>query len=106
VSALPDGSAIVTGRFSASATVGGTTLTSAGGDAFIAKIDAGGTWAWATPVSSDDGSWGNGVSALADGSAIVTGEFRSTANFGGTTLTSAGSDDVYVAKVDTTGSFG
>ncbi len=106
VSALSDGSAIVTGRFFFSATVGGTTLTSAWGDAFIAKIDASGTWAWATQVSSADGSWVYGVSALADGSATVAGQFRGTANFGGTALTSAGIDDVYVARVDAAGSFG
>ena len=49
---------------------------------------------------------GYGVSVLADGSSIVTGRFsRYHATFGSTTLTSAGSNDVFVAKLDADGSF-
>ena len=45
------------------------------------------------------------VSVLADGSSIVTGRFYGIATFGSTTLTSAGSYDVFVAKLDANGSF-
>ena len=50
VSALPDGSSIVTGSFEGEATFGSTTLTSAGGsdDVFVAKVDPSGAWVWAT----------------------------------------------------------
>ncbi len=50
VSMLPDGSAIIAGRFDESVTFGATTLTatSVGShDAFVAKVNANGTWAWA-----------------------------------------------------------
>ena len=46
-----------------------------------------------------------GVSVLADGSSIVTGEFGGTVTFGSTTLTSAGGYDVFVAKLDPSGNY-
>ena len=99
VSALPDGSSIVTGSFQGDAIFGSTTLTSAGGfDVFTAKMNADGTWAWATNAGGTGHDYGFGVSALPDGSSIVTGGFSDTATFGSTTLTSAGDYDVYTAR--------
>ena len=106
VSVLADGSSIVTGQFEGTATFGSTTLTSAGGsDAFIAKLDASGTYEWATQAGGTSNDSGYGVSVLADGSSIVTGIFQDTATFGSTTLTSAGSNDVFVAKLDASGTY-
>jgi hypothetical protein len=106
VSTLSDGSAIVTGRFSGTATFGSTTLTSAGDfDVFVAKIDASGTYVWATKAGGTASDTGRGVSILSDGSAIVTGWFSGTATFGSTTLTSAGNSDVFVAKIDASGTY-
>jgi hypothetical protein len=105
-SALSDGSAIVAGKFSGTATFGSTTLTSAGSDdVFVAKIDASGTYVWATQAGGTSNDFGYAVSTLSDGSAIVTGQFRSTATFGSTTLTSAGDYDVFVAKIDASGTY-
>ena len=106
ISTLSDGSAIVTGEFSGTATFGSTTLTSAGSiDAFVAKIDASGTYVWATQAGGASGDGGYAVSTLSDGSAIVTGGFQGTATFGSTTLTSAGNSDVFVAKIDASGAY-
>ena len=99
ISALPDGSSIVTGVFSGTATFGSTTLTSVGNDdVFTAKMNADGTWAWATQAGGTGYDGGMGVSALPDGSFIGTGTFQSTATFGSTTLTSAGHNDVFTAR--------
>ena len=99
ISALPDGSSIVTGNFQGTATFGSTTLTSAGtNDVFTAKMNADGTWAWATKAGGSGDEYGYGISALPDGSSVVTGYFSGTATFGGTTLTSAGSDDVFTVR--------
>ena len=99
VSTLADGSSIVTGRFDGTATFGSTTLTSAGStDVFVAKVDASGAYAWATKAGGTSGDIGYGLSTLADGSSIVTGQFSGTATFGSTTLTSQGSVDVFVAR--------
>jgi len=106
VSALADGSSIVTGYFQGTATFGSTTLTSIGGDdVFVAKLDANGDYEWATQGGGTSNENGYSISVLADGSSIVTGYFKDTATFGSTTLTSAGSDDVFVAKLDASGTY-
>ena len=106
VSTLSDGSAIVSGYFAGTATFGSTTLASAGGaDVFVAKIDASGTYVWATKAGSTSADQGRGVSTLSDGSAIVSGSFQGTATFGSTMLTSAGSYDAFVAKIDASGTY-
>ena len=106
ISTLPDGSSIVTGEFRGTTTFGSTTLTNAGStDVFVAKVDASGSYVWATQAGSSSLDIGYGISTLPDGSAVVTGSFRGTATFGTTTLTSAGDDDVFVAKVDASGSY-
>jgi len=83
VSALPDGSSIVTGYLQGTATFGITTLTRSPDsyqDVFVAKMNTDGTWAWATSAGGvGDGSSGSGISALPDGSSLVFGSFSGTA---------------------------
>ncbi|MGI9187985.1 MAG: fibronectin type III domain-containing protein [Gaiellales bacterium] len=100
---LDDGSSIVTGFFDTSATFGSTTITGSGTAAFVAKRDASGAWLWATSVGGSGLSSGYGVATLADGSSVVTGNFNGGAEFGTTSLTSVGSWDVFVAKIDAAG---
>ncbi len=106
VSALPDGSSIITGFFNGTATFGATTLTSDGSyDSFTAKVNANGSYAWATKGGGDGNAYARGVSVLADGSSIITGQFSSTATFGATTLISTGINDVFTAKLNADGSY-
>ncbi len=111
VSALADGSSIITGQFNGIATFGTTTLTSGTklspyfGDSFTAKVNADGSYAWATQSGGTGDAVASGVSALADGSSIITGQFLGSATFGTTTLTSTGLDDVFTAKVNADGSY-
>ncbi len=112
---LDDGSSLVTGEFGDTATFGSgetneTTLTSAGGsDVFVAKYNPDGTLAWARRAGGEGGSdWGNDISALPDGSSLVTGYFEETALFGPgedneTMLTSEGGRDVFVARYNPDG---
>jgi hypothetical protein len=89
----------VTGYFNGTATFGGATLTSAGVyDVFTAKMNADGTWAWATKAGGTGNDIGYGISALPDGASIATGYFNDTATFGSTTLTSAGGRDVFTVR--------
>ena len=71
---------------------------------FVAKLDASGDLRMGDSRRVERmNDFGYGVSVLADGSSIVTGYFQGTATFGSTTLTSAGSNDVFVAKLDASG---
>ena len=89
ISSLSDGSSIVTGSFSGTATFGSTTLTSAGNDdVFIAKLNADGNYVWAKRAGGTSNDYGNSISSLSDGSSIVTGVFSGSATFGSITLTS------------------
>lgn len=113
VATRSDGSSIVTGKFTGSADFGTTTLAGGGGptgwDAFVAKVNADGTYAWAQRAQvggAGQKAGGRGVTTLADGSAIVVGEFDSTVTLGTTTLTSAGGWDMYIAKVNADGTYG
>jgi len=106
VDALPDGGAIVTGSFDGSATFGTTTLTSTGvKDAFVAKTDPDGSWAWATRAGGSGSVGGTAVGTLADGGAIVTGTVDGSATFGTSTLTSTGGGDAFVARIGPDGAW-
>ncbi len=106
VSALPDGSSIITGRFAGAASFGTTNLTTTGSyDSFTSKVNADGSYAWATKGGGTNFDLANGVSALPDGSSIITGYFSDTAAFGTTNLTSAGSVDSFASKLNADGSY-
>ncbi|MFQ5865338.1 MAG: FlgD immunoglobulin-like domain containing protein [bacterium] len=108
------GNAYITGTFSAfgnSTTFGDTTLTGTDGEnIFVAKINSAGTWQWAVQAGSPTGglqnnNFGTGTSVDAAGNAYVCGSFKSTVDFGDTSLVSAGVSDMFVAKYDSAGAF-
>jgi uncharacterized delta-60 repeat protein len=124
IAVYADGSAVVTGYFSDTATFGPgepneVAVPSVGYyDVFIAKYNPDGTLAWAKGVGGyQDEDFGRAIAALPDGSAVVTGVFGYTDSgfhFGGsarfgdgepneTTLTSDGGNDVFVAKYASNG---
>jgi hypothetical protein len=106
IAALPDGGAIVVGYFTGSMTFGDHAVSASSVDAFVAKIDATGTWAWATKVGGSSGQTASGVSALADGGAAVAGHFFDIATFGATTISSdIGGVNAFVAKVAADGTW-
>ena len=90
------GNVVVTGIRAGTGSITG----GAAGDMFVAKYAAAtGTQLWARAGGS--GSYiDTGRSVTTDGSdnVIVTGSFQGTADFGGTSLTSAGGLDIFVAK--------
>ena len=59
-------------------------------------------WQWAVSPSSGGGQ-GNATAVDAAGNVYVTGTFTGTATFGATTLTSAGAEDVFVARLTSAG---
>ena len=111
---LSDGSIIVSGFISQSATFGSATLqpTSVDGNSYLAKVSPTGEWLWAQIVSHGTrtvyGAAGGElagiqVDAFADDSIIVTGAFNGTVTFGSTTLTNSCSAEhggFFAAKMD------
>ncbi len=98
----------VTGYFSGSATFGTTTLTSSSeyySDIFVAKLDSSGNWLWAKQAGGTDCHDGYGIAVDADGNSYVTGYFYGSATFSTTILTSNGYEDIFVAKLDSSGNW-
>jgi len=102
----------VAANFTGSATLGGTSLASAGGyDLFVAKLtDMGttGTFTWARQAGGADNDFAYGLTAL--GNAVyVSGAFSTAATFGPATVVSpTTATDGFVARLTdagTTGSF-
>jgi hypothetical protein len=62
-------------------------------------------WQWAERAGGEGYDYGLGIAADNAGNLYVTGFFRESAGFGGTTLSSLGDGDVYVSKLDTGGNF-
>lgn len=58
---------------------------------------------WVREVNASGGSTANAVDRDGAGNLYVTGKFAGTADFGGVTLTSRGSNDVFIAKYDPAG---
>lgn len=94
------GNVLVAGTFrSPAATFGTTVLTrTAATDVFMAMLNPAGVWQWA--VSGGASGYNDDVRMTFDstGPLYLTGSFTGTATFGGTTLTSAGGTDIYVAR--------
>jgi hypothetical protein len=99
------GNVIVVGRFTGDTNLGGATLHSAGGfDAFVAKYASDGTHLWSKRFGGTDTyDMANGVAIDSAGNIIVVGSFSADVGFGGATLTSKGSADVFVAKFSPNG---
>ncbi len=121
VTALSDDSTIATGWFAGTYTFGKgelyeTSLTNGAGyngfeyrDIFVAKYNPDGTLAWAKRAGGSAGrNDGIAVTALSDGTAVVTGYFYGTAFFGQgepnqTSFVCDGVRDIFVARYDTDG---
>jgi hypothetical protein len=99
------GNALIAGEFGGAVNFGGGARTSAGGyDIFLAKYDAAGSHQWSNTFggTSDDG--GNSVAVDASGNAFITGKFAGAVNFGGGARSSAGLQDIFLAKYNAAGS--
>lgn len=85
-------------------------MTSSGAaDIFICKLDSSGNFAWAKQIGSIAGEGAYSIATDALNNVYVTGYFSGTCDFDpGTatyTMTSSGTTDIYVLKLDTQGNF-
>jgi hypothetical protein len=100
------GDTYVASYFSGTKSFGSVSLTAPGtGAAFVTKIDPSGNFLWAKVLGSDPNWFGIGLTVDTSSNVYVTGEFQGTASFGSTSLTGAGSNDVFLSKLDTNGTF-
>ncbi len=94
------GSMYVTGRFTGQLRLGTTRLVSRGrSDLFVAKLSAGGQWAWAVAAGGTETDQATDVALDATGNLLVTGSFGGTATFGNQEVVSHGGQDIFVAAL-------
>jgi len=71
------------------------------GNIFIAKYDPDGNVLWAKSVDGSDYNEGNSITTDVEGNVYLTGDFNDTTlTFGNSTLTNAGSSDIFIARLD------
>ena len=101
-----NGNSYITGEFRDSATFGITTMTSSGeNDIFVAKLDINGNWLWVNQAGGISGSYGSSIAVDDNGNSYVTGGFSGSATFGTTKLTSSGKNDIFIAKLNSSGNW-
>jgi len=94
------GNSFLTGEFTDTAEIAGSPLTSSGStEIYVAKFDRAGTLRWLTQGGGDKGDNAYTIVADARGNLYLSGNISGTAKFGPHTVTSAGGNDVYLAKL-------
>jgi len=74
-------------------------------DIYVAKMDTNGNWLWAKQAGGINPDNGCYIATDIRGNSYITGGFTDTAVFGLTTLTSAGYNDIFIAKIDVNGNW-
>lgn len=72
-------------------------------DVFITKTNSLGEYQWAIKAGSTGSDRGLSIKADAAGNCYITGFYYGSATFGSTTITSAGMQDLFIAKYNTAG---
>jgi hypothetical protein len=82
-----------------------------GADAFVTKLDGKGNYSWTQQLGGNRTDIGNGIIVDGSGNVFTTGVFEGTADFnpapkGAANLSSQGGTDIYVSKLDGSGTYG
>ncbi len=95
---------VIAGEFTSSITFQDTMLTSSGSnDVFVAKYRPDGSLSWVKQLGSFKTEIARHI-AIDDGcNILLCGMFSGTATFGDTSLTSSGAEDIFIAKLDSSG---
>jgi hypothetical protein len=104
IAAGGSGNIVIGGWFTGTLDFGGYPLVGAGaGDGFTAMLDQNGNHVWSRRFGANGQDALFAVAVDGSGNTAVEGYFQGTADFGGGPLSSAGQNDVFVAKYDSTG---
>jgi hypothetical protein len=94
----------VFGHFSGSINVDAQVLSSAGGsDLYLVKYDTTGNLLWAKRFGGTDNEEAQSLKTDKSGNLVFTGNFEGSVSFGSITLTSTGSSDVCIVKLQPNG---
>lgn len=100
-----NGDLTITGHFQGTLDFGGTILQTQGDkDLFVARFTANGNLLWAHSEGGSGNQEATSVEVDAAGNVIVVGTFTDAFTIGGTTLTSEGLSDGFIAKYNAAGS--
>jgi len=99
------GSVLVTGTFLGSVDFGGGTLTAPVFDVFVAKYTSTGAHVWSHRFGGNLAAAGAAVAADAAGNVVVSGTFSDSIDFGGGPLTTAGGNDLFLARFSPAGGY-
>ena len=100
------GNSYLAARWFYQITVDGNTVASNNNskDIGVLKLDADGNVVWFSTFGGSGTDTPNDIAVDANGNVFVTGQFVTNLTFNGQTVTSNGSDDVFVAKLNANGS--
>jgi FlgD Ig-like domain/Beta-propeller repeat len=98
------GAAYVLSAFQGTVDFGGGALISAGGnDVSLARYDASGVHQWSKRFGGTGNDFGYGMALDGAGQPVITGDYSAGADFGSGPFTSAGSDEIFLAKYTASG---
>lgn len=94
------GISYIAGRFNSTATFDSITVTSSGlNDIFVAMYNSEGNILWVKRAGGTAEDYGNAIAVDVVGNCYISGYFRETALFDNISLSSAGVQDIFVAKI-------
>ncbi len=100
VAAMGDGTLFVTGYVAGTVNFGGNLDSGAGDtDFFVMRLDPTGQTVWGFRAGSDNSQFGRAIALSGTKDLVVAGDFRNTLDFGNGPITSAGSNDIFIAKM-------
>jgi hypothetical protein len=95
-----DGSLFVTGYVAGTVNFGNNIVTGPGDtDFFVMRIDPMGQTVWSLRAGSTNSQFGRAIAASGTSDFVVAGDFRNTLDLGNGSLMSAGSNDIFIAKM-------
>lgn len=99
------GNSYIAGEIEGTAMFGTTQVNGNPGtnDIFVAKYDANGNLAWVKSYGGYSNDKARAIAVDPAGNIYITGEISTTATFGSITVTSAGGEDIFIAKLDGNG---
>ena len=98
------GNVYVTGYFDTNVDFGGGAVISSGKDIFVIKLDSDGNFQWVYTAGGTGGDLARAITTDSSGNSYITGTFYNTVDFGGGDVTSTGEEDIYILKLNSSGS--